>query len=549
MGRYIILAATAFFITVQLYSQGAYIPPDKPKLIVGIVVEQLRYDQLEKIREHLGENGIRRLINEGTSYRNASFGYLLTQGAPGYATINTGAEPSFHGIPSDNWYEPLKNELIYCTKDVTVNPVGGSFETGMHSAVNLHSTTFSDELRLASNMKSKAFGIGFREYAAIFAAGHIGNGAFWFDDRTGSWMSGSTYMKELPGWVNDFNSLRLSDKYMSGTWDRVRDKSLYSMAFPDSSLFERGFEGRVVLPYDLNKMSMGGGLIKKREYTLLKETPFSNTITTDFALRLLEAEGLGTGDHTDFLSIAYSATDHIGHRFGPSSVEAYDALFRLDMEIEKLLTWLNEKIGKRNILVYFTAAHGVSEVPSVLESNRIPGGYFWQNQAMMLLRSYLNAIYGEGDWVRGYHERQVFLNRNLIEDAKIPLEEIQSKAARFLIQFSGVSAAYPYYAFETSNFLNGHLRKISNSYSPLRSGDIIVILKPGWIDRGDYVTNHNSPYDYDSHVPLIWYGWSVNRSMVSRKVNMTDIAVTLSTIVRIPLPNASSGEPLTEIIR
>jgi predicted AlkP superfamily pyrophosphatase or phosphodiesterase len=545
----LLLISVILLFSNRTFSQGAYIPPDKPKIVIGIVVEQLRFDQLEKIRDELGENGIRKLLNEGTTFRNASYGYLLTQGAPGYATINTGTEPAFHGIPSDNWYEPLKNELIFCTKDIRVNPVGGSFENGLHSAANLLSTTFSDELRLSSNRRSKAFGIGFKEYSAIFGAGHIGNAAYWFDERTGTWMTSSYYMKELPGWVNDFNALRFSDKYLSGQWDRLRDETSYSMALPDSSVYEAGFDGRVVFPYDLNKMSMSGGLIKRREYTLLKETPFSNSMTTDFAIRLLEQEGLGTGDQTDYLSIAYSATDFIGHRFGPSSMEAYDALFRLDREIEQLLTWLNDKIGKKNILVYFTAAHGVSEVPAILEANRIPAGYFRQNQAVQLLRSYLNATYGQGEWVRGYHERQIFLNRTLIEDAKIPLEEIQNKVSRFLIQFSGVAAAYPSYAFEKDNFTNGHLRKISNSYSPLRSGDVMVILQPGWVDRGEYVTNHNSPFDYDSHVPLIWYGWSVNRAVVNRKVNITDIAATLSAIVRIPLPNACSGDPLPEIIR
>lgn len=533
----------------RVISQTAYIPPDKPKLIIGIVVEQLRFDQLERVRDNLGENGLRRMMNEGTTFRNAHFGYLLTQGAPGFATISTGTEPAFHGIPSDNWYEPLKNELIFCTKDIRVNPVGGSFETGMHSAANLLASTFSDELKLSGSRESKTFGVGFREYTAILGAGHTADGAFWFDDRTGTWMSSTYYMKELPSWVNDFNALRLSDKYLSNSWDKIMAESYYASALPDSSAHEAGLAGRIVFPYDLNKMSLTGGLVKSREYKLLKETPFSNTLTTDFAMRLIEEEDMGRDDHTDFLSIAYSATDHIGHRFGPSSVEATDALYRLDKEVEQLLIWLNDNLGKRNFLVYFTAAHGVCEVPTVLERNRIPSGYFNQNQALMLLRSYLNAIYGQGDWVRGYYERQIFLNRMLIEDARIPLEEIQTRAARFMVQFSGVAAAYPFFSFETDNYSNGHLRKISNNFSPLRSGDIIVILQPGWVDRGDYITNHNSPYDYDSHVPLIWYGWSVNRATVNRKVNMTDIAATLSSIMRIPLPNACSGEPLSEILR
>ncbi|MBE0673296.1 MAG: alkaline phosphatase family protein [Bacteroidales bacterium] len=545
----ILVSIIAAAFSINIFSQGAYIPPEKPKLIIGIVVEQLRFDQLERIRDNLGENGIRRLINEGTTYRNALYGHLLTQGAPGLATINTGTDPSFHGIPSDNWYEPLRNEMIYCTHDVDVNAVGGSFETGFHSPANLLASTFSDELKLSGNRGSKVFGIGFTQYSAIFGAGHAGDGAFWFDDRTGSWMSSTWYMNDLPPWMNDFNASRLSDKYLSGVWSKLKDEEFYTTCMPDSSAHESGFSGQFVFPYDLNRMSMTGGVIKKREYTMLKETPFSNSLTTELAIKLIEEEQLGADDNTDFLSICYSASDYVGHRFGPSSAEATDVLYRLDKDIEQLLAWLHDKLGKRNILIYFTAAHGVSEVPDVLTASRIPSGYFRQNQAIMLLRSYLNAIYGQGDWVRGYYERQIFLNRTLIEDAKIPLEEIQSRVSRFMIQFSGVAASYPFFAFETNNFSNGHLRKISNSYSPLRSGDVILILQPGWIDRGDYVTNHNSPYDYDAHVPLIWYGWSINRATVNRKVNMTDIAATLSSIVRIPLPNACSGEPLVELMR
>jgi arylsulfatase A-like enzyme len=227
-----------------------------------------------------------------------------------------------------------------------------------------------------------------------------------------------------------------------------------------------------------------------------------------------------------------------------------DAILRLDEEIKNLLTFLNDSIGKRNVLIYFTAAHGISEIPTVLEKNRIPAGFFKQNQALQLLRTYLNAVYGEGDWVKGYSERQIFLNRTLIEDARLSLEEVQKKVARFLVQFSGVAAAYPYSAFEANDFGTGNLRRILNNFNPQRSGDVIVVLNPGWIEKeGDSVTNHNSPYEYDTHVPLIWYGWTVNRMTITRKVNITDIAATLSSLCKVPYPNACTGEPMFELFR
>jgi predicted AlkP superfamily pyrophosphatase or phosphodiesterase len=537
-------------VCMSVAAQQAYLPPDKPKLVVGIIVEQMRFDQIEKFRDRMSENGIRRLINEGTFFRNASFDYMLTQSAPGFSTIATGTEPSYHGITSDSWYLPLKNEQIYCTKDVSVNPVGGSYESGLHSPVNLQASTFTDELKMATGKKSKVYGIGIKEHSAIFSAGHAADGAFWYDNTTGSWMSSTYYLKTLPSWVNDFNATGYSETYLNTTWSPLKQVSDYADCLPDSNKFESGFNGLNYFPYDLKKMSQTKGRNSSRNFSLLRETPFADAFTTDFAIRLIDNEGMGRDDVTDFLAVCYSSTDYIGHRFGPSSVESADAILRLDKDIERLLNYLNDSIGKKNILVYFTSTHGISEIPEVLESNMIPAGYFVQNQALQLLRSYLNAVYGEGDWVKGFSERQVFLNRTLIEDARIPIEDIQKKVARFLIQFSGVASAYPYYAFEANDFGNGHLRRIINNFSPQRSGDVIVTLNPGWVEKdGDQLTNHNSPYEYDSHVPLIWYGWTVNRESVMRKVNMTDIAPTLSSLCKIPYPNACSGEPMSELFR
>jgi len=542
-----ILLLSAFF---KLSGQGAYIPPEKPRLIIGIVVEQLKYDQLEKFRDKLGDNGIKRLINEGTYFKNASFEYMLTQSAPGHATISTGSEPSYHGITSDNWYLPLLNEQIYCSKDIKVNPVGGSYESGLHSPVNLQASTFTDELEMATNTEARIFSVGLKESSAIFSAGHAADGAYWFDYITGSWMSSTYYMNDLPLWANDFNAMSYAESYLNGTWDMLRPAQDYVNCLADSNIFETGFDGINYFPYNLKKLRAKGIYGSRDDFSLLRETPFGNSYTTNFAIKLMEKEGLGRDDVTDYLSICYASTDYIGHRFGPSSVEIGDAILRLDDEIKNLLTYLNDSIGKRNILIYFTAAHGISEVPAVLESNRIPAGYFKQNQALQLLRSYLNAIYGEGDWVKGYSERQIFLNRILIEDARLPLEEVQKKVARFLVQFTGVASAYPYSAFEANDFGNGNLKRIINSFSPQRSGDVIVTLNPGWVEiERDYITNHNSPYEYDNHVPLIWYGWSVNRATITRKINITDIAATLSSLCKVPYPNACSGEPLYELFR
>ncbi|MBA4322490.1 MAG: alkaline phosphatase, partial [Odoribacter sp.] len=307
-------------LIINASGQGAYIPPEKPKLVIGIVVEQLRFDQLEKFRDRFGENGIRKLLNEGTYFKNASYNYMLTQSAPGHATIATGTEPSFHGITSDSWYLSLKNEMIYCTQDNTVNPVGGSFEAGLHSPVNLLASSFSDELGMATNGKAKVFSIGLKESSAILSAGHSANGVYWYDNATGTWMSSTWYMDSLAAWVNDFNALRLSDSYLNNPWTLLKQKQDYSDCLPDSNKYESGFNGVAWFPYDLKKMSSKGILNTKRDYSILRETPFGNSFTGDFAIRLIREERLGKDDFTDFLSISFSSTDNIGHRFGPSSV-------------------------------------------------------------------------------------------------------------------------------------------------------------------------------------------------------------------------------------
>ncbi|HEX2975154.1 MAG TPA: alkaline phosphatase family protein [Bacteroidales bacterium] len=537
-----------FSVVLAAAGQSAYIPPDKPRLVVGIVVEQLKFEQLEKYRDRLSEGGIRKLMNEGTYFRNAAFEYMLTQSAPGHATIATGAEPSSHGITSDSWYVPLKNELINCTKDNSSDPVGGSFESGLHSPVNLQASTFSDELSMATKGRSKVYGVGASEKAAILTAGHSADGAFWFDNATGTWMTSSYYMKQLPAWMIDFNAMGIAENYLNNPWNLFAQAESYRDCLPDSNKYESDLGGTNYFPYDLKKIRTKWG--NKKDYSLLRETPFMNTLTTNLAMRLIQNENLGKDDVTDYISICYSATDNIGHRFGPSSYEMADAIFRLDDEISHLLKMLNDSIGKKNVLVYFTSSHGVSELPAILQNNHIPSGYFQQNQALQLLRTYLNAVYGEGDWVKGYSEKQVFLNRTLIEDARLSLDEVQKKVARFLVQFSGVAAAYPYAAFEANDFSNGNLRRILNSFNPQRSGDVIVVLNPGWVEKdGDYITNHNSPYEYDSHVPLVWWGFTVNRETVSRKVNMTDIAATLSSLCKIPFPNACTGELMFELFR
>lgn len=546
-----------FFLVLILFNpkiraQGAYIPPDKPKLVISIVIEQFRYDYIDKYWDNFSEGGFKRLINEGTFCKNASYNYFFTQSAPAYATLATGTDPRVHGIIADNWYHPLRDEIIYCTSDSDVDPVGGSFENGLHSPVHLLPSTFSDELKLSNGGRSKVFSVGLKEFASILSGGHSADAAYWYDDRTGTWMTSTHYLDSLPPWVNRFNGMMLSETYLNGEWNILLPPDSYRRSLSDTNIYEAGIQGQTWFPYDLKKMSFSsvmGILNKKRDYSLLKEFPAGNTFTSDFAIRLIEEEALGEDDITDFLSVSYSVTDNIGHNFGPSSLEMADAIIRFDSDLAHFLDYITDKIGKKNVLIYLTSAHGVAESPDLLRDKKIPAGHFKYNQALTLLKSYLNVMLGHGNWVKGYYEKQIYLNRTLIEDAELSLSEVQNMAARFITQFNGVSFAVAANVIENNDFSSGHYGMIRNSYDPVRSGDVIINLKPAWVENGKYVTNHNSPYEYDSHVPLIWYGWTVNRASVTRKINMNEIAATLSSLCRVQVPNACAGEPMIELFR
>ncbi|MDX2414833.1 MAG: alkaline phosphatase family protein, partial [Bacteroidales bacterium] len=317
----------------SLKSQNAYIPPEKPKLIVGIVIEQFRYDYLDKFWDSFGDDGFKKLINEGTFCKNASYDYFFTQSAPAHATLVTGTNPGVHGIVADNWYHPLRDEILYCTADHNADPVGGSFENGLHSTVNMLPSTFGDELKLSNGGTSKVFALGMKEHTAILSGGHSANAAYWFDDISGTWMTSTHYIDSLPGWVEDFNAKLLPDTYLDTEWNTLLPVEAYNSCLPDTNIYEAGINDQSWFPYDLKKMSSSSRFSirsKKRDYSLLGKVPAGDTYTTDFALQLIEAEELGADDITDFLSVSFSATDYIGHSFGPSSVEMADAVLRLD---------------------------------------------------------------------------------------------------------------------------------------------------------------------------------------------------------------------------
>jgi predicted AlkP superfamily pyrophosphatase or phosphodiesterase len=523
------------------------IPSENPRLIIGIIVSQMRSDYIYRFWDKYEENGFKKLITRGTYCKNASFNYLLSQEGVGHATISTGALPASHGIVAKEWYLSLQDKIVQSVEDEKYNTTGGSYESGKYSPENLMCTTFSDELRLSNNMKSKVFGISLNPAPAILSSGHTANGVYWFDEKTGNWVTSTYYADSLPSWVKDFNSRKFQDIYLEREWNTVLPANSYTESLPDNNKYEKGIKGQIVFPYNLYELAN----VKKRkpDYNILKSTPFGNSFVKDFAISVIVNENLGKDDYPDVLNICFTSTENIGSLFGPNSVELEDAFLRLDQELAHFLNFIDETIGKENVLVYLTSDHGISHMPDYLNDLKIPAGYFNEKGAVALLKSALSNVYGQGDWVKAYNSQQVYLNRTLIEDAKIPLNEIQDYTARFLLQFSGVANTVTSTTLQTTNFSGGIFEKIQNGFNQKRSGDVIINLKSGWIEKGEESSNAGLSYAYDSRIPLIWYGWKIGRNTIIKPVDIRDIAPTLSAFLNITYPNACTGNPVLELIK
>lgn len=517
-------------------------------IIVGIVIQQMRYDAISRYSGTLGDGGFKRIINQGAYCNNAYYEYMLTEPAPGFATIYTGANPSNHGIVSNQWYDRLTKKIYASVKDQKYSTIGSDNETGHASPLNLTGTTLGDEMKLSNFKQSKVVSISWDDYSAVIPAGRLANGAYWFDDRTGNMVSSSYYMGELPAWVKDFNGEKLCNRYLTRSWFTIKNPSEYRASLPDKSIYEVGIEGQSTFPYDIQKLS------RDKQYRLLKYTPWANDMLLDFALKAIDGEQLGKDEFTDLLMINFSAPGYVSDVFGIRSMELQDVYIRLDNSIATLLTNLDMKFGKGNYVVFFTADRGSSDSPMFLSDMGMEGKQINLQNTMVLLEAYLRALYGQEKWVEKYLNHQVYLNRIAIERNKLNLTEIQDMASQFLIQVDGIDHAIPSNALTSGNAASGIWRQALNSFNRNRSGDIIINLAPGWQDISGNSTQfscsaQNSAYSHDTHVPLAFYGKGINMTTINRRVSIADITPTLATLMRILAPDYASGQAITEVIR
>src|ERR1051325_387002 len=369
----IVSISSCVVLSSFLFAQPGPVPQQKnaPKLIVGIVVDQMRADYIYKYWNKYGNDGFRRLVNEGYSCKNTNYNYVPTYTAPGHASVYTGSTPCVHGIVGNNWYDKSNGKNVYCVEDYSVHAVGGNEKSGQMSPKNLLSTTIGDQLKLSDNMGSKVIGIALKDRGAILPAGHSANAAYWFDPETGNWISSTYYKKELPSWVNDFNKKGLTNKYTSQPWNLLLPPDQYSESVPDDNKYEGKFSGEnaPVFPHDIPKLLAANG-----GAGLIRSTPFGNSLTKDFAIQTITSENLGKGNFTDMLCVSFSSTDFVGHMYGPQSMEVEDTYLRLDKDIAELLKFLDGWVGKGNVVVFLTADHGGCETPAYLNDHGIPGG-------------------------------------------------------------------------------------------------------------------------------------------------------------------------------
>jgi predicted AlkP superfamily pyrophosphatase or phosphodiesterase len=521
--------------------------PAKPKLVVGVVIDQMRYDYVYRFWDKLGNDGFKRLLNQGFQCRNTNYNYMPTFTGPGHASIYTGTTPAVHGIVANDWPERESNSTVYCVEDKKVKGVGSDGEEGKRSPDRLLSTTIGSQLHLATNHGSKVFGIALKDRAAILPAGHTANAAYWYDGISGNFISSSWYMKELPKWVNEFNEKKIPAKYLSQQWNTVLPVEQYTESLPDNNPYEGIWKGEAqpVFPHDLPKLFDANGKLG-----MIRATPFGNTLTRDFAQALIQSENLGKGNYTDFLAISFSSPDYIGHMYGPQSVEIEDCYIRLDKELAELLRFLDNWTGKNNTLVFLTADHGAVENPQFLKDTGIPAGFFEEEIAMDSLKRNLKRVYGD-TLVWMYANDQIYLHQKTMQSKGLNKSDVERYVANFMLRFNGVASTLTSEDLATKEFRESPKYQVQKGYYFKRSGDVAVILNPGWIS--DYHrstgTTHGAPWSYDTHVPLYWWGWKVRNGESELAVNITDIAPTVCQFLSIQFTDGCTGKPIEGIIK
>jgi len=519
---------------------------ESPAIVVGIVVDQMKMEYLNRYYDKFSDGGFKKLMTEGFLFKNSHYNYIPTKTGPGHASIYTGTSPSNHGVIANDWFAREKNLTINCVSDLSASAVGGSERNGKYSPKNLISSTITDELRSFSNFRSKVVSVSIKNRGAILPGGHNPTGAYWMDTNTGDFMTSTYYRPQLPGWVNQLNERKLVSNYLDATWNTLQPIENYTESSADDTEYERIFKGkeRPTFPHVLSE------IVKLEGVGLIRETPFGNTLTLEMALAAIKGEQLGQDQFTDFLAVSFSSTDYVGHAFGPNSVEIEDTYLRLDLELARLLDYLDKNFSN-NYQIFLTSDHGVANVPQFQIDNKLPGGYISAENWKKDFEVKVNEVLGEGQWILSISNNQIVLNRILVTQNRKNLTDVQQKVREVALSMDHVEQAYTSLEMEKRDGTDYYKVLLQNGFHSQRSGDILLKMSPGylWDDWGRKGTTHQSGNTNDTHVPIIFYGKNIAAGNSVRKVATIDIAPTISMLLDISLPSNATGQPLYELFK
>ncbi len=518
----------------------------RPKLMVGIMVDQMRWDYLYRFYERYGSGGFKRMLNEGFSAENTYINYLPSVTGIGHATVYTGSVPAIHGIAGNDFIIQATGQNVYCTEDTTASTVGSSsVSAGKMSPRNMLTSTMCDELRLATNFRSKVIAIASKDRGSIIPGGHSANAAYWYDGTSGNWISSTYYMNALPAWLSNFNAQKYPEKYLKQDWNTLYPINTYLQSSKDDVPYEGKFAGMTSPTFPVKTSEM-----MSRGLGLITSTPYGSSLTLDLARAAIEHEQLGADAITDFLAISVSSPDYIGHQFGPNSIEVEDTYLRLDRDLANFFTYMDTKVGKGNYTVFLTADHGVTHNANFLLDNKISAGLFPTSSVMSQLNIALENEFKVKNIVRSFSNYQVTLNYQAIESGKLNIADIKKRSIDFLQKQPGVAFAVDMDDAQNVNIPGEYRERIINGYNRERSGVIQIILKPAWYSgSGATGATHGSLNPADTHIPLVFMGWGIKQGKSNQSYNMTDIAPTISGLLRIQEPNGNIGKAITEALK
>lgn len=507
---------------------------DRPKLVVGLVIDQMRWDFLYRYTEHYGPGGFKRLLGQGFSCEDTRIDYLPTYTGCGHASIFTGSVPAIHGITGNNFILQQTGQPMYCVADPDVSTVGSSSKAGQMSPKNLLTTTIGDELRLATNFRSKVVALAIKDRGSILSAGHSADSVYWYDPSgDGQWITSTYYRDSLPGWVSAFNEKHPASSYLKDDWRPLLPESAYTQS-------ERA--GNSILPAAVSTKPDPGKVIAG--------TPFGNTMSLDLAREAVLGESLGQDEFTDLLAISLSSPDYVGHQFGPNSIEVQDLYIRLDAEIAKFLTFLDSTVGEGNYLVFLTADHGVAHSVEFLRAHKIPAGLFSSSLMHRALEADLAKTFNTPNLVLKIQNAQVSLNRAALRAANLDETTVARAAAAFLRGKAGISDVFLTSEISGYTLPEPIKQRVVKGFHPARSGQVQFILQPGWYDAATPTgTTHGSWSPYDSHIPLLWFGAGIKKGELHRPTHMSDIAPTLAALLKIQAPSGSIGQAIPEVLQ